>query len=219
MELPVMQRLKKELEELRHELKTKLPKELEDGARARRSARKRGVRSVQGAAGLSERAHRPDSSSASATCRSTPFIRFPRDAIGYGSRVTLESDDGGRGLRDRLSRRSRSGGGADLDRLAARSGLAQQGSRRRSRGQHAKGQAHLPNRRVADHSTSAKTSALPEPAVPGRRLAVRRQVSRRPAPVGSVRAVACGTAPARACRPCGRSQPCATPSMSFSAAD
>ena len=38
MELPVMARLKKELEELRHELKTKLPKELESRARPRRPA-------------------------------------------------------------------------------------------------------------------------------------------------------------------------------------
>ena len=93
MELPVMQRLKRELEELTYELKNKLPKELET-ARAhgdlRENAEYQACKERQGY--LSARIAQIGQRIRDLSLYSVHSI--PRDAVGYGSRVTLEDDDG-----------------------------------------------------------------------------------------------------------------------------
>jgi transcription elongation factor GreA len=95
MGLPVIDRLKKELEELRHELNSKLPKELEE-ARAhgdlRENAEYEAAKERQGVVnariGATEQRIRELSM---INVRS-----FPEGAIGYGSLVTLtDEEDGG----------------------------------------------------------------------------------------------------------------------------
>jgi len=94
MDLPVMQRLKKELGELRHELKTKLPKELE-AARAhgdlRENAEYEACKERQGY--LNARIGQIEQRIRDLSLYSVNSI--PRDAVGYGSQVTLENVDDG----------------------------------------------------------------------------------------------------------------------------
>ena len=94
MELPVMQRLKKELDELRHELKTKLPKELE-AARAhgdlRENAEYEACKERQGY--LNARIGQMEQRIRDLSLYSVSSI--PREAVGYGSQVTLENSDDG----------------------------------------------------------------------------------------------------------------------------
>lgn len=93
MELPVMRRLKKELDELRYELKTKLPKELEV-ARAhgdlRENAEYEACKERQGF--VSARIGQMEQRIRDLSLYTVNSI--PHDAIGYGSQVTLENDDG-----------------------------------------------------------------------------------------------------------------------------
>ena len=93
MELPVMQRLKKELEDMRHELTTKLPKELEE-ARAhgdlRENAEYEACKHRQGF--LNARIGQIQQRIRDLSLYTVHSI--PRTAIGYGSRVTLDSDEG-----------------------------------------------------------------------------------------------------------------------------
>ncbi len=94
MELPLVQRLKKELEELRYELNSKLPKELE-AARAhgdlRENAEYEAAKQRQGIInariGATEQRIRELSM--------VEIGSFPGDAVGYGSLVTLEDQDSG----------------------------------------------------------------------------------------------------------------------------
>jgi transcription elongation factor GreA len=93
VELPVMRRLKKELEELRTELKTKLPKELE-AARAhgdlRENAEYEACKERQGF--LNARIGQIEQRIRDLSLYSVNSI--PHEAVGYGSQVTLESADG-----------------------------------------------------------------------------------------------------------------------------
>ncbi len=92
MELPVLRRLRKELNELRVELKTKLPKELE-AARAhgdlRENAEYEACKERQGY--LNARIGQMEQRIRDLSLYSVNSI--PRDAVGYGSRVTVESVD------------------------------------------------------------------------------------------------------------------------------
>lgn len=94
MELPVIQRLKKELEELRYELKSKLPKELEE-ARAHgdlsENAEYEAAKERQGY--VSARIHQLEQRIRELSLYSLDSI--PHDVVAYGSRVTLESLDDG----------------------------------------------------------------------------------------------------------------------------
>jgi len=94
MELPVMRRLKKELDELRYELKAKLPKELE-AARAhgdlRENAEYEACKERQGY--LNARIGQIEQRIRDLSLYTLNSI--PRDAVGYGSRVTLEDVDEG----------------------------------------------------------------------------------------------------------------------------
>ena len=94
MELPVMRRLKKELDELRYELKAKLPKELET-ARAhgdlRENAEYEACKERQGY--LNARIGQIEQRIRDLSMYTVHSI--PRDAVGYGSQVTLESADDG----------------------------------------------------------------------------------------------------------------------------
>jgi len=94
MELPVMRRLKKDLDELRHELKTKLPKELE-AARAhgdlRENAEYEACKERQGY--LNARIGQIEQRIRDLSLYSINSI--PREAVGYGSQVTLENVDDG----------------------------------------------------------------------------------------------------------------------------
>lgn len=94
MELPVMRRLKKELDELRYELKAKLPKELEI-ARAhgdlRENAEYEACKERQGY--LNARIAQMEQRIRDLSLYTVHSI--PRDAVGYGSQVTLESADDG----------------------------------------------------------------------------------------------------------------------------
>jgi len=94
MELPVVQRLKKELEELRYELNTKLPKDLEvarehgdlkENAEYEAAKQRQGV--VNARIGATEQRIRELSM--------VDIRSFPTDAIGYGSFVTLEDEEDG----------------------------------------------------------------------------------------------------------------------------
>src|SRR5262249_62386245 len=89
-----MQRRKKELGELRHELKTKLPKELE-AARAhgdlRENAEYEACKERQGL--LNARIGQIEQRIRDLSLYSINSI--PRDAVGYGSQVTLENVDDG----------------------------------------------------------------------------------------------------------------------------
>jgi transcription elongation factor GreA len=93
VELPVVQRLKKERDELRLELTTKLPKELE-AARAhgdlRENAEYEACKERQ--AFLNARIVQIEQRIRDLSLYSVNSI--PRDAVGYGSRVTLEGADG-----------------------------------------------------------------------------------------------------------------------------
>jgi transcription elongation factor GreA len=95
MELPVMRRLKKDLDELRYELKAKLPKELEV-ARAhgdlRENAEYEACKERQGY--LNARIGQIEQRIRDLSLYTVHSI--PRDAVGYGSQVTLENtEDGG----------------------------------------------------------------------------------------------------------------------------
>jgi transcription elongation factor GreA len=94
MELPVLSKLRKELEELRYELKSKLPKELEE-ARAhgdlRENAEYEACKERQGI--LSARIGQIEQRIRDLSLYSIQSI--PREAVGYGSLVTLESLDDG----------------------------------------------------------------------------------------------------------------------------
>ena len=94
MELPVMNRLKKELDELRYELKAKLPKELEV-ARAhgdlRENAEYEACKERQGY--LNARIAQIEQRIRDLSLYTVNSI--PRDAVGYGSQVTLENGDDG----------------------------------------------------------------------------------------------------------------------------
>jgi len=94
MELQVVRRLKKELEELRYELNSKLPKELEiarehgdlkENAEYEAAKQRQGV--VNARIGATEQRVRELSM--------IDVSSFPEDAIGYGSLVTLEDEDDG----------------------------------------------------------------------------------------------------------------------------
>lgn len=90
-----MRRLKKELEELRFELMTKLPKELEaarEHGDLRENAEYEACKERQGY--LSARIGQIEQRIRDLSLYSLNSI--PRDAVGYGSQVTLENgDDGG----------------------------------------------------------------------------------------------------------------------------
>ncbi|HSD11086.1 MAG TPA: transcription elongation factor GreA [Candidatus Binatia bacterium] len=94
MELPIMQRLRKELEDLRYELKSKLPKELE-AARAhgdlRENAEYEACKERQGY--LNARIGQVEQRIRDLSLYSVNSI--PQGIAGYGSRVTLESLEGG----------------------------------------------------------------------------------------------------------------------------
>jgi transcription elongation factor GreA len=94
MELPVMRRLKKELEDLRYELHSKLPKELEV-ARAhgdlRENAEYEACKERQGF--LNARIAQLEQRIRDLSLYTVHSI--PRDLVGYGSQVTLESSDDG----------------------------------------------------------------------------------------------------------------------------
>ena len=94
MELPVMRRHKKDHEELRHELKPKLPKELE-AARAhgdlRENAEYEACKERQGY--LNARIGQMEQRIRDLSLYSVHSI--PREAVGYGSQVTLENGDDG----------------------------------------------------------------------------------------------------------------------------
>jgi transcription elongation factor GreA len=94
MELPVMRRLKKELEGLRYELKSKLPKELEV-ARAhgdlRENAEYEACKERQGF--VSARIGQIEQRIRDLSLYTVNSI--PRDLVGYGSQVTLENVDDG----------------------------------------------------------------------------------------------------------------------------
>ena len=93
-ELPVLMKLRKELEELRHELKSKLPKELE-AARAhgdlRENAEYEACKERQGI--LTARIGQIEQRIRDLSVHSVQSI--PRDTVGYGSLVTLENVDDG----------------------------------------------------------------------------------------------------------------------------
>lgn len=93
-ELPVMRRLKKELDELRYELKSKLPKELEV-ARAhgdlRENAEYEACKERQGF--VSARIGQIEQRIRDLSLYTVNSI--PRDSVGYGSQVTLENSDDG----------------------------------------------------------------------------------------------------------------------------
>ena len=93
-ELPVLMKLRRELEELRHELTSKLPKELE-AARAhgdlRENAEYEACKERQGI--LTARIGQIEQRIRDLSVHSVQSI--PRAAVGYGSVVTLESLDEG----------------------------------------------------------------------------------------------------------------------------
>ena len=95
MELPVMQRLRRQLEELKRELTTTLPKELE-AARAhgdlRENAEYEACKERQGY--LTLRIGQIDERLRQLSIHSIQSI--PDGAVGYGSRVTLENVDDGK---------------------------------------------------------------------------------------------------------------------------
>jgi transcription elongation factor GreA len=94
MELPVMQRLKKELEELRYELKSKLPKELEaarEHGDLRENAEYEACKERQGF--LNARIGQIEQRIRDLSLYSINSI--PREAVGYGSQITLENGDNG----------------------------------------------------------------------------------------------------------------------------
>jgi transcription elongation factor GreA len=95
MELPVMRRLKKELDELRYELKAKLPKELEvarEHGDLRENAEYEACKERQGY--LNARIGQIEQRIRDLSLYTVNSI--PRDSVGYGSQVTLENaDDGG----------------------------------------------------------------------------------------------------------------------------
>ena len=94
VELPIVKKLKKELEELRHELNSELPKELEkarehgdlkENAEYEAAKQRQGI--VNARIGATEQRIRE--------LAMVDIDRFSHDAIGYGSVVTLEDDDSG----------------------------------------------------------------------------------------------------------------------------
>ncbi len=94
MELPVMRRLKKELDELRYELKSKLPKELEaarEHGDLRENAEYEACKERQGF--LNARIGQIEQRIRDLSLYTLNSI--PRDAVGYGSQVTLEDVDEG----------------------------------------------------------------------------------------------------------------------------
>ncbi len=101
MDLPIVKKLKKELEELRHELNTKLPKELEkarehgdlkENAEYEAAKQRQGI--INARIGVTEQRIRELSM--------VDVSKFPREAIGYGSIVTLEDEDSGDEVRYEL---------------------------------------------------------------------------------------------------------------------
>jgi len=94
MELPAVRRLRKEIEQLRYELQRKLPKELE-AARAHgdlsENAEYEAAKERQGL--VSARIAQLEEQLRELSVYS--FDAIPRDAVAYGSRVTVESLDDG----------------------------------------------------------------------------------------------------------------------------
>jgi transcription elongation factor GreA len=95
MDLPILTKLRKELDELRYELKAKLPKELEE-ARAhgdlRENAEYEACKERQGY--LTARIGQIEQRIRDLSLHSVHSV--PHDTVGYGSRVILEDlDDGG----------------------------------------------------------------------------------------------------------------------------
>lgn len=94
MELPIIKKLKKELEELRHELNSTLPKELEkarehgdlkENSEYHAAKDRQGV--VNALMGAAEQRLRE--------LAMVDVSAYPSDAIGYGSLVIVEDEDGG----------------------------------------------------------------------------------------------------------------------------
>src|ERR1043166_1883330 len=94
MELPVMQRLRKELEELKYELKSKLPKELEE-ARAHgdlsENAEYEAAKERQGfvSARIGQIGQRLSELSL------YTIDSIPKNVVAYGSRVKIECEEDG----------------------------------------------------------------------------------------------------------------------------
>ncbi len=135
MELPVVKRLKKDLQELMHELNVKLPKELQEAAahgdlseNAEYEAAKSRQELVRARIGQIQGRIRELSM--------YTLSSIPHDVVAYGSRVTVEDDEDGDDDRisHRLSRGGRRRDRRDLAELADRPGAAEPRRRRRGRG-------------------------------------------------------------------------------------
>ncbi len=94
MELPIVKKLKKDLEELRYELNTKLPKDIEEAREhgdLKENAEYHAAKDRQGVVnamiGAAEQRLRELSM--------VEIAAYPRDAIGYGSLVVVEDEDDG----------------------------------------------------------------------------------------------------------------------------
>ena len=93
MELPVLQRLKKDLDDLRFELRRKLPKEIEiarEHGDLRENAEYAAAKERQGF--VNARIGQIEQRIRDLSLYSVDAI--PRAAVGYGSQITLEGDDG-----------------------------------------------------------------------------------------------------------------------------
>ena len=93
MELPVMRRLRKELEDLRFELRHKLPKEIEvarEHGDLRENAEYAAAKERQGF--VNARIGQIEQRMRDLSLYSVNSI--PQEAVGYGSRLTLEREDG-----------------------------------------------------------------------------------------------------------------------------
>jgi transcription elongation factor GreA len=93
VELPVMRRLKKELDDLRFELRRKLPKEIEvarEHGDLRENAEYAAAKERQGF--VNARIGQIEQRIRDLSLYSVDSI--PRAAVGYGSQITLESEDG-----------------------------------------------------------------------------------------------------------------------------
>ena len=127
-ELPILGRLKKELDKLKYELTFELPKALQEAAahgdlseNAEYEAAKHRQDFVRSRIGQIEGRIRELSMYTIAS--------IPQGVVAYGSRVTVEDIDAGEAarLRDRLPRGGRRRAGPDLPVVAARTRAAEQG--------------------------------------------------------------------------------------------
>jgi len=94
MELPVLKRLKKELQELLHELNVKLPKELQEAA----GHGDLSENAEYDAAKLRQEFVRARVAQIQVRIRELSLYTFasiPHGVVAYGSRVTVEDNDGG----------------------------------------------------------------------------------------------------------------------------